>query len=58
MQGCAINPAAKSFCICVLENIQNSYTFEEVVKISEYMRQNQEFPSEIYALANACQHKI
>lgn len=55
LQGCQRNPnLPMSYCQCTLKEVQNSYTFNEVVKIAEFMQKNQEIPQEIMTVAMKC----
>ena len=54
LAGCQQEQLPMSYCQCTLKEIQNAYTFNEVLQISSFMQKNGEIPSEIMQVAMKC----
>ena len=54
MVGCQRDGLPQSYCRCALKEVQNNYTFEEVMTIAQFMQNNREIPTELMNVAMKC----
>jgi hypothetical protein len=54
MDGCAQDPAYINACTCVIEQIQATYSLEEVTALIEYNQQQQKLPPELLEITASC----
>lgn len=54
MAGCQQESLPISYCQCTLKEIQNTYTFNEVLQITSFMQEKGEIPSEILNVSMKC----
>ena len=54
LTGCKADGLPVSYCQCALTEVQNNYTFNEVVTIVKFMESNREIPTELMNVAMKC----
>jgi septal ring-binding cell division protein DamX len=58
MEGCvkasAGNPGNEAYCKCTINKIQDKYTLEEFIKITQSMKPGQEPPAEMVDVIKSC----
>lgn len=54
MAGCQADGLPISYCQCTLKEVQNNYTFDEVLTIVNFMQDNSEIPTELLDVAMKC----
>ena len=54
MASCQSQSLPPSYCQCTLKEVQNNYTFEEVMTIAKFMQNNREVPTELLDVAMKC----